>query len=126
MFGEADITANIEFAYRAGVQARSVGRCLEAILLKALAVARRVRTETEIVSSLSLTSSTPVELARQLYDDLEQRGLVIFGSGKKAQRIAELFRNAGMSRVEVVSPNRGQGALKAALGLSRFTAHLRA
>ena len=115
VFGEADITANFEFTYRTGVQARSVGRCLEAILLKALAVARRVRTETEIVSSLSLSSSTPVELARQLYDDLDQRALVIFGSGKKVQRIAELFRKAGMSRVEVVPPNRGHGALKAAL-----------
>ena len=45
----------------------------------------------------------------------EKRGLVIFGSGKKSQRIAELFRNAGMTRVEVVSPNRGHGALKNAL-----------
>jgi glutamyl-tRNA reductase len=115
VFGEAEITANIEFAYRAGVQAQSVGRCLEAILLKALAIARRVRTETEIVSNLSQSSLTPVELARQLYDDLERRALVIFGSGKKSQRIAELFRNAGMTRVEVVPPNRGYGTLKAAV-----------
>ena len=115
VFGEADITARIEFAYRGGVQARSIGRCLEAILLKVLAVARRVRTETEIVSNLSLNSLAPVELARQLCGDFEKRGLVIFGSGKKCQRIAELFRNAGMSRVEVVPPNRGPGALKTAL-----------
>lgn len=66
VFGEADITARVEFAYRAGVQARSIGRCLEAILLKVLAVARRVRTETEIVSNLALNSLAPVELARQL------------------------------------------------------------
>jgi glutamyl-tRNA reductase len=115
VFGEADITARIEFAYRAGVQARSIGRCLEAILLKALAVARRVRTETEIVSNLSLNSLAPVELARQLFGDFEKRGLVIFGSGKKSQRIAEFFRNAGMTQVEVVPPNRGQGTLKVAL-----------
>jgi glutamyl-tRNA reductase len=115
VFGEADITARVEFAYRAGVQARSIGRCLEAILLKVLAVARRVRTETEIVSNLSLNSLAPVELARQLYEDFEKRGLVVFGSGKKSQRIAELFRNAGMTRVEVVSPNRGSGALRIAL-----------
>ncbi len=115
VFGEADITARFEFAYRAGVQARSIGRCLEAILLKALAVARRVRTETEIVSNLSLNSLAPVELARQLFGDFEKRGLVIFGSGKKSQRIAELFRNAGMAQVEVVPPNRGQGTLKVAL-----------
>jgi glutamyl-tRNA reductase len=115
VFGEADITARFEFAYRAGVQARSIGRCLEAILLKALAVARRVRTETEIVSNLSLNSLAPVELARQLFGDFEKRSLVIFGSGKKSQRIAELFRNAGMSQVEVVPPNRGQGTLKVAL-----------
>jgi glutamyl-tRNA reductase len=115
VFGEADITARIEFAYRAGVQARSIGRCLEAILLKVLAVARRVRTETEIRSNLSLNSLAPVELARLLYEDFEKRGLVVFGSGKKSQRIAELFRNAGMTRVEVVSPNRGPGALRIAL-----------
>ncbi|MGD0972753.1 MAG: hypothetical protein ABR866_01610 [Candidatus Korobacteraceae bacterium] len=118
VFGEADITARFEFAYRAGVQARSIGRCLEAILLKALSVARRVRTETEIVSNLSLNSLAPVELARQLYGDFEKRGLVIFGSGKKIQRIAELFRNAGMTRVEVVPPNRGPGTLRIALNSS--------
>jgi glutamyl-tRNA reductase len=115
VFGEADIAARVEFAYRAGVQARSIGHCLEAILLKVLAVARRVRTETEIGSNLSLNSLAPVELARQLYEDFEKRGLVVFGSGKKSQRIAELFRSAGMTRVEVVSPNRGPGALKIAL-----------
>ncbi len=115
VFGEADITARVEFAYRAGVQARSIGRCLEAILLKVLAVARRVRTETEIGSNLAQNSLAPVELARQLYEDFEKRGLVVFGSGKKSQRIAELFRNAGMTRVEVVSPNRGAGALRIAL-----------
>ncbi len=59
------------------------GRCLEAILLKALAVARRVRTETEIVSNLSLNSSAPVELARQLYGDFEKRGLVIFAAARR-------------------------------------------
>ena len=71
VFGEADITARVEFAYRAGVQARSIGRCLEAVLLKVLAVARRVRTETEIVSNLALNSLATVELARQLYEDFE-------------------------------------------------------
>ena len=74
-----------------------------------------MRTETEIVSNLALNSLAPVELARQLYEDFEKRGLVIFGSGKKSQRIAELFRNAGMIRVELVSPNRGPGALRNAL-----------
>ena len=115
VFGEAEITSSFEFAYRAGVQAQSVGRCLETILLKALAVARRVRTETEIVSSLSQSSLAPVELAGQLFNDLERCALVIFGSGKKSQRLADLFRSAGVTRIEVVSPNRGPGTLKAAL-----------
>ncbi len=61
VFGEADITASIEFTYRAGVQAQSTGRCLEAILLEALAVARRVRTETEIASILSQNSAVPLQ-----------------------------------------------------------------
>jgi glutamyl-tRNA reductase len=115
VFGEADIAASVEFAYRAGVQAQSIGRCLEAILMEALAVARRVRTETEIGSILSQNLAVPVELARQIFGDLEKCGLVVFGSGKKSRRIAQLFRDAGMTRVEVMPPNRGQEALNTAL-----------
>lgn len=115
VFGEADITASMEFAYKAGIQTRSTGRCLEAILLKALAAARRVRTETEIDASRASHTSAPAELAGQLYDDLGNRSLVIFGDTKKAHRIADGFRTAALSQIEIVSANFGLEALRTPL-----------
>ncbi len=89
--GEAQILGQVKEAYATG---RAVGTVrggvdgLDALMTRAFAVAKRVRTETAIGSSSVSIASVAVELAKKIFGSLQGKNVYLVGAGKMSELAA--------------------------------------
>jgi glutamyl-tRNA reductase len=83
--GEPQILGQLKDAYRSAVENKTTGSILNRFLYKAFSVAKRVRTETGIASSAVSISFAAVELARKIFDNLDDKKILLIGAGEMAE-----------------------------------------
>ncbi|MCD6352737.1 MAG: glutamyl-tRNA reductase [Proteobacteria bacterium] len=85
VIGEPQILGQLKEAYRSAVKTRTTGSILNRLLHKAFFVAKRVRTETEIATTAVSVSFAVVELARKIFDKIDDKKILLIGAGKMAE-----------------------------------------
>ena len=103
IIGEPQILGQIKTAYGYAVEFRTAGLILNRFLHKAFSVAKRVRTETGIASSAVSVSFAAVELARKIFDRLDDKGVMIIGAGEMCELAARHFVSNGVRKVLVTN-----------------------
>lgn len=103
IIGEPQILGQIKTAYGYASEQKSSGLILNRFLHKAFSVAKRVRTETEIASNAVSVSFAAVELARKIFDTLEDKVVMLIGAGEMCELAAKHFMNNGISKVLVTN-----------------------
>ncbi len=103
MIGEPQILGQIKTAYGYACEYKTVGSILNRFLHKAFLVAKRVRTETAIASNAVSVSFAAVELARKIFDSLENKTVMLIGAGEMCELAAKHFVNNGVSKVFVTN-----------------------
>lgn len=103
IIGEPQILGQIKTAYGYAVEFGTAGLILNRFLHKAFSVAKRVRTETGIASSAVSVSFAAVELARKIFDRLDDKGVMIIGAGEMCELAARHFVSNGVSKVLVTN-----------------------
>jgi len=101
--GEPQILGQVKEAYRIAADAGTVGMHLTALMNRAFAVAKRVRSETGISQSAVSVSYAAVELARKIFGDLSGKTVMIIGASKMGELAAKHLRRAGVSSVLVTN-----------------------
>jgi glutamyl-tRNA reductase len=86
--GEPQILGQIKEAYAVARGMGAISSALEALLSRAFAVAKRVRSETAIGSSSVSIASVAVELAEKIFGSLEDKTVYLVGAGKMAELAA--------------------------------------
>jgi glutamyl-tRNA reductase len=103
VLGEPQILGQIKTAYGYAAEFKTVGLILNRFLHKAFSVAKRVRTETAIASNAVSVSFAAVELARKIFDRLDNKGVMIIGAGEMCELAARHFVSNGISKVLVTN-----------------------
>jgi len=101
--GEPQILGQVKEAY---ATARSVGAVhsqLDALVTRAFAVAKRVRTETAIGSAATSVASVAVELAKKIFGSLAGRSICLVGAGKMNELAAKHLIASGVGATLVVN-----------------------
>ncbi len=101
--GEPQILGQVKQAYQQAVDLGTAGPLLSRALSRAFAVAKRVRTETEIARHSASVASAAVELARQIFGSLDGRQVLVVGAGKMGDLSARHLRSAGVATLTVVN-----------------------
>ena len=94
--GEPQILGQVKEAYAAARSLGCVHSHLDLALTRAFAVAKRVRTETNIGSSAVSIASVAVDLAKKIYGSLEGKKVFIVGAGKMAELAARHLSAQGV------------------------------
>ena len=102
--GEAQILGQLKEAFRHASGKKTSSLILNRLLHKAFAVAKRVRTETEIGANAVSISYAAVELGRKIFGDLKDKRVMLIGAGEMAELAAEHLVVQGVK--EVVAANR--------------------
>ncbi len=103
VLGEPQILGQIKTAYGYAAEFKTAGLILNRFLHKAFSVAKRVRTETAIASNAVSVSFAAVELARKIFDRLDNKGVMIIGAGEMCELAARHFVSNGISKVLVTN-----------------------
>ncbi|HDR47211.1 MAG TPA: glutamyl-tRNA reductase [Geoalkalibacter subterraneus] len=103
VIGEPQILGQIKTSYGYATEHKTSGIILNRFLHKAFSVAKRVRTETQIASNAVSVSFAAVELARKIFDTLEDKTVLLIGAGEMCELAARHFVNNGVSKVLVTN-----------------------
>lgn len=101
--GEPQILGQVKEAYAAARAAGTVHSQLNALLTRSFAVAKRVRTETQIGSSSVSVASVAVELAKRIFGSLEGRTVYLIGAGKMSELAARHLVSNGAGAIFVAN-----------------------
>jgi len=103
VLGEPQILGQIKTAYGYAAEFKTAGLILNRFLHKAFSVAKRVRTETAIASNAVSVSFAAVELARKIFDRLDDKAVMIIGAGEMCELAARHFVTNGVAKVLVTN-----------------------
>jgi glutamyl-tRNA reductase len=101
--GESQILGQVKDAYRQAVEAGTIGRLLSQLMDRALSVAKRVRSETEIAHRPVSVSSVAVSLALKVFDSLADKSILLVGAGEMSELAARNLVEEGASRIIVTN-----------------------
>jgi glutamyl-tRNA reductase len=88
VLGEAQILGQVKEAYATARAVGAVQSQLNQLLTRAFAVAKRVRSETEVGSSAVSVASVAVELAKKIFGSLNGKHVYLVGAGKMSELAA--------------------------------------
>jgi glutamyl-tRNA reductase len=124
--GEGEILGQVRAAY----EAVEPGAVLDRVFRQALAVGKRVRTETAIGESPASVSSAAAALAAQVFGDLTGRRVLLIGAGRIGELAASNLASRG-AEIAVVANRTTAAARELAhrfggepIGLEQVPAHL--
>jgi glutamyl-tRNA reductase len=101
--GEPQILGQVKEAYAAAQTAQTTGPGMNRLMHRAFSVAKRVRTETQISRLAVSISSVAVDLARKIFQRLEQHTAMLVGAGEMAELAARHFSGAGIKELFILN-----------------------
>lgn len=99
--GEAQILGQLKQGFERSRVGQQVGPILHQLFASATRGAKRVRNETSIGVGQVSVPSIAVELASQIFENLQGRKAVLIGSGEMGQIVARLLADAGAQLIVV-------------------------
>lgn len=98
VLGEAQILHQVKEAYNFAMDAGTTGRVFNELFRRSFTVGKRVRTETEIGESAVSISYAAIELAKRIFESLEQRSVLILGAGKMSELALRHLSSQGIKQ----------------------------
>ena len=103
VLGDPQIVNLFTGAWQQAQKVGSTSQFLDAVLQKALAVSKRVHSETAISNPPVSVPNAAVDLARQTLGSLEDKRVLVLGAGKMSELAARCLVNHGASSVHVIN-----------------------
>jgi glutamyl-tRNA reductase len=101
--GETEIFGQVKRAYEFATGAGTTGKLLNRLFQKSFQVGKRVRSSTAITRGSVSVGSVAVDLAEQIFGDLEGCKIMIVGAGETGGKTAKAFRSRGAEQIFVSS-----------------------
>src|SRR6201987_2870091 len=99
--GETEIFGQLKRAYQNATRTRTVSRFLNRLFQKSFQVGKQVRSSTAITRGSVSVGSIAVDLAEQIFGDLDGRKIMIIGAGETSEKTANAFRSRGAKQIFV-------------------------
>ncbi|TDA69348.1 MAG: glutamyl-tRNA reductase [Clostridia bacterium] len=101
ILGEAQILAQVRDAYQTAREQGASNGILNTLFQQAITVGKRVRTETQIDHNTVSISYAAVELARNIFGQLDGKNVLVIGAGKMSTLAVKYLVNGGAAGVLV-------------------------
>ena len=101
--GESQILSQVKEAFDISRSAGGAGTVLNRLFPKAFSVGKRIRSETTIATGAVSISYAAVELAKKIFNALEDKTVAIIGAGEMSELTAKHLVANGVSKVIVAN-----------------------
>jgi glutamyl-tRNA reductase len=103
ILGEPQILGQIKEAYLLAVKAGTAGPILHRLFHSSFRVAKRVRSETGIASRAVSVGHAAVELARKIFNRLENKTVMLIGAGEMGDSTARYLVSKGVKGIMITN-----------------------
>jgi len=93
--GEAEILGQVRRAHQAAMECGMGGPVLDRLMSQAVAVGKRVRTQTSLGVGAASVASVAMDLATAVFPDVSRLKLVVLGAGKTAEQVVRRMHALG-------------------------------
>ncbi|MFV0445313.1 MAG: glutamyl-tRNA reductase [Planctomycetaceae bacterium] len=115
VLGENQIVSQVKSAYDVATRSQANGPLTNALFQRALAVSRRVRTETKLSEGrVSIASVAVGEFGRSIFDRFSDKTVLIIGAGEMAEETLRYLQSEGVGRLLVCNRSLPRAQLLAA------------
>jgi glutamyl-tRNA reductase len=101
--GEPQILGQVKDAYRAAVDCGACGPVLSRLYHRAFSTAKRVRNETRIAERPVSVARVAVDLARQIFESLDDKSALLIGAGEMIELALDTLRGEGLAAIRVAN-----------------------
>ena len=106
--GEPQILGQIKEAYAVARAMGTINSQLDALLTRAFAVAKKIRSETAVGASAVSVASIAVDLAKKIFGSLQGRTVFLVGAGKMSELAARYLLAQGAGSILVANRTYGR------------------
>ena len=99
--GETEIFGQVKRAYALATGAKTTGKRLNRLFQKSFQVGKQVRSSTAITRGNVSIGSVAVDLAEQIFGNLDGCKIMILGAGETSEKTAKAFRSRGAEQIFV-------------------------
>ena len=103
VLGEPQIFGQVKQAYSQSRQVGTIAPVFERLFQKTFAVAKEVRTETDIGANAVSVAFAAVTLAKQIFGKLEQVRVLLIGAGETIELVARHLTEQGATQLSVAN-----------------------
>lgn len=103
VLGETQILGQVRQAFLFAQEMQATGSIFNNLFRRAVTVAKRAHAETKIGENAVSVSYAAVELAKKIFESLDQKTVLIIGAGKMSELTAKHLNANGATRVLVVN-----------------------
>ena len=103
VLGEPQILGQLKDAYRDAQRSQALGRKLSLLFQHTFAVAKKIRTDTEIGASPVSVASAAVNLANQFFAGFKKHTALLVGAGVTIELVAKHLHKRGIGRMFVAN-----------------------
>jgi len=105
VLGETEILGQVKDAYQRAHANQWTRKTLNALFQKSLNVGKKVRTETEVGLGKVSIASIAVDLSKKIFHKLENKTMMLIGSGTVARQVCEAVASRGVKRIIIANRN---------------------
>ena len=130
ILGEPQILGQLKTALSIASSHKSIGNKLNRLMQHAFLTAKKVRTDTDIGSNSVSVAYTAVNLARQIFGDLDSQTALLIGAGETIELVGRHLQGAGIKRIIIANRSLenakvlGDSLNAEVIGLSDISQHL--
>jgi glutamyl-tRNA reductase len=103
ILGEPQILGQMKTAYQAAYEAGTLGKYLGKLFQYTFTAAKKVRTDTAIGSSPVSVAFAAVQLALQIFDNLNEQTAILIGAGETIELTARHLYQHGIGRIIIAN-----------------------
>jgi len=107
--GESQIIAQVKESYRLACSAKSTGKILNRLFHCAFRTSKKVHTNTLIATRRVSVAGVAVQLAEQLFPNIDSAKIAVIGAGETGKLLVEHFLHSNCNDVTVVNRSYDRG-----------------
>ena len=103
VLGEPQILGQLKVALKIASEQKTAGTTLKRLMQHTFSTAKKVRTQTSIGSNPVSVAFAAVNLAKQIFSDLDNKSALLIGAGETIELVGKHLKNTGIGNIVIAN-----------------------
>ncbi len=103
VLGEPQILGQLKTALKTAAEQKTAGTTLKRLMQHTFSTAKKVRTQTSIGSNPVSVAYAAVNLAKQIFSDLDNKSALLIGAGETIELVGKHLKNTGIGKIVIAN-----------------------